>query len=107
MMMIGVFVTFQYGDDFDRGKVEAIAREAVPGFEGLAGLRLKAFTVDEAERRAVNFYLWESREAAEGFFTPALGERVTGLYGTAPSISFVEVPAFADNSLEVPAMGPA
>jgi hypothetical protein len=97
--MIGVFVTFQYGDDFDRGRLEAIAREAVPNFEGLPGLRLKAFTVDEPARRAVNFYLWESREAAEGFFTPEIAEMITGLFGMAPNIEFAEVTALVDNSL--------
>jgi hypothetical protein len=101
--MVGVLVTFQFDNDFDRERMEAIAREAVSAFDGLAGLRLKAFTVDGSGRRAVNFYLWESREAAEGFFTPELAERVTGLYGTPPSITFLEVAAFADNSLVAPA----
>jgi phosphopantothenate synthetase len=34
-------------------------------FDGLLGLRSKAFTVDATNRRALNFYLWESRQGAD------------------------------------------
>jgi hypothetical protein len=43
-------------------------------------LRFKFFTFDEKERRAINFYVWESDEAAEGFFTEELRERMSTLY---------------------------
>ena len=75
--MKGVIVEFQYEDSFDPGRIAAIAREARGRFEGMPGLRLKAFTVDEANRRATNVYLWESEDAARGFFDDALIERVT------------------------------
>ena len=95
--MIGVVVTFQYEDDFDRERVEKVAAEAAPRFEGLPGLRSKAFTVDVANERAVNFYIWESEEAARMFFNDQLVERVAGLYGVGPIVEFVEVVAFVDN----------
>jgi hypothetical protein len=95
--MQGVIVEFQYGEDFDRGRVEGIAHEARGRFEGLPGLRQKAFTVDDANRRATNVYLWESEEAARGFFDDALVERVTGLYGVRPTVTFVEVAELVDN----------
>lgn len=69
--MVGVIVTFQFGDDFDRGKVEGVARESVPMFEGVPGLRSKTFTLDETSGRAVNFYLWESRQAATASSPPS------------------------------------
>jgi hypothetical protein len=50
----GVIVEFQYADDFDRTRIEGIAQEHRGRFEGLAGLRQKAFTVDEQNRRATN-----------------------------------------------------
>ena len=53
---------------------------------------------DEHERRATNFYLWESEAAARGFFTPELIERVTGLYGVRPAVDFADVVASVDNS---------
>src|SRR3954466_6764954 len=89
--MQGVIVDFQYGDDFDASKVAGIAHEARARFVGMPGLRQKAFTVDEPNRRAPNVYLWESDEAAPAFFDDALVERITALYGVRPTVSFVEV----------------
>ena len=96
--MIGVSVTFQYGEDFDRDRVVSIAEKARKTFEGMPGLRSKAFTVDDARRRAMNFYVWESEDAARTFFSDELRQRVTGLYGVAPTIEFVEIAQLVDNS---------
>lgn len=96
--MIGVIVTFQYDEDFDHARVVAIAENARKTFEGLPGLRSKAFTVDDARQRAMNFYVWESADAAKSFFSEELRERVTGLYGVKPTIDFVEIAQLVDNS---------
>jgi hypothetical protein len=96
--MKGVIVEFQYGDEFEPDRIAAIAREARGRFEALPGLRQKAFTVDEANRRAMNVYLWDSEELARGFFTEELVERVAVLYGLRPSVSFVEVAELVENS---------
>jgi hypothetical protein len=64
----------------------------------MPGLRFKFFTLDDKEQRAVNFYVWESDGAAEGFFTEELRERVTTLYGVKPTINFVEIAQIVDNS---------
>jgi len=95
--VIGVFVSFRYDGDFDRARVEKVAAEARAMFEGMPGLRLKAFTLDEAHERATNFYLWESEDTARAFFSPELGEQVTGLYGVSPEIEFVEIAELVDN----------
>jgi heme-degrading monooxygenase HmoA len=96
--VIGVSVTFQYDEDFDRARVISIAENARETFEGMPGLRSKVFTVDDAGRRAMNFYVWESADAAKSFFSEELRERVTGLYGVAPTIDFVEIAQIVDNS---------
>ena len=96
--MIGVYVTFQYSGDFDRDRVINVADKARSMFEGMPGLRFKFFTFDETHERARNFYVWESRETAEAFFTDELRERVTDLYGVAPSIDFVDIAQVVDNS---------
>lgn len=95
--MIGVFVTFRYGDEFDEGRVRGIAEAARARFEGMPGLRSKAFTINAAKREASNFYVWDSEEAARGFFTPELHDRVTGLYGVRPTIEFVQIAALVEN----------
>ena len=96
--MTGVYVTFQYDGDLDRPRVAQVAQNARAMFEGMPGLRFKFFTFDEKEQRAVNFYVWESQSAAEGFFTEELRERVTTLYGVKPTVNFVEIAQVVDNS---------
>ena len=95
--MIGVFVTFHYPDKFDEPAVRKIAETARPRFEGMPGLRSKAFTLNSAKREATNFYVWESEDAAKAFFTDDLVERVTGLYGVRPSIEFVQIATLVEN----------
>jgi hypothetical protein len=96
--MIGVNVRFDYDGNFDRDRVVAVADHARALFEGMPGLRFKFFTFDATLRQARNFYVWESREAAERFFTDELKERVTSLYGVSPEIEFVEIAQIVDNS---------
>jgi hypothetical protein len=97
--VIAVNVTFNYDGDFDRGRVLAVAQNARGLFEGMAGLRFKFFTLDEQRQRATNFYVWESREAAESFFSDELRVQVAELYGVAPAIDFVEIAEIVDNSV--------
>lgn len=97
--MIGVIVTFRYKDNFDEKAVRKIAETARPTFEGMKGLRSKAFTFSSEKREATNFYVWDSEDAAKAFFTEQLLERVTGLYGVRPSVEFVQIAALVDNAL--------
>jgi len=96
--MQGVIVELQYGDDFDRARIEGVAHEARGRFEGLPGLRQKAFTLDEESRQATNVYLWDSEESARDFFSDELRDRITQLYGVRPTVRFVEVTELVDNS---------
>jgi hypothetical protein len=96
--MIGVFVSFRYGDNFDEKAVRKIAETARATFEGMPGLRSKAFTVNSGKREATNFYIWDSEDAAKAFFTDALLERVTGLYGVRPVVEFVQIVTLVENA---------
>jgi hypothetical protein len=96
--VIGVNVSFQYEGSLDRARVIGVAENARASFEGMPGLRFKFFTLDESARRATNFYVWDSKEAALDFFSDELRERVTGLYGVEPTIEFVEIAQIVDNS---------
>src|SRR5262249_21988750 len=97
MAMIGGFVTFRYEYNFDEQAVRKIAETARARFEGMPGLRSKAFTINSAKREATNFYIWDSESAAKDFFTDALLERVTGLYGVRPSIEYVKIATLVEN----------
>lgn len=96
--MIGVFVTFRYGENFDERAVRKIAETARARFEGMPGLRSKVFTFNSGKREAVNFYVWESEEAAKAFFTAEILERVTGLYGVHPTVEFVQIATLVENA---------
>lgn len=96
--MIGVFLTFRYSDGFDPELIRHIAKTARPTFEGRAGLRSKAFTLNVARREAVNFYIWESEAAARLTSDEKTLERVTALYGVRPTVDVVEIPALIDNA---------
>ena len=96
--MIGAIVTFRLGDDFDERAIREIAETARASFEGMPGLRSKAFTFDSAKREAVNFYVWNSEDAAKAFFTDQLLERVTDLYGVRPTVEFVQIATLVENT---------
>ena len=95
--MIAVFVTFD-SDTLDEERVRKVAVEARGMFEGMPGLRAKAFTLADDKTRARNVYLWDSEEAARQFFSEQLVERVTGLYGVRPQLEFAEILELVDNS---------
>jgi hypothetical protein len=72
--MIGVFGTFRYADAFDEQTVRKIVETAHARFEGMSGLH------------------------SEAFFSDAVLERVTGLYGVRPSVEFVQIAALVENA---------
>ena len=96
--MIGVNGSFQYEGSFDRARVIGVADNARATFVDMPGLRFKFFTLDESARRATNFYVWDSKEMALDFFSDELRQRVTDLYGVAPTIEFVEIAQIVENS---------
>ena len=96
--MIAVLVRFRYESEFSETRMRQVADAARTKFEGMPGLRSKAFTVDAVNREALNFYVWDSEEAAKAFFSPELTELVTELYGVRPSLQFLDVAALVENS---------
>ena len=96
--MIGVVVTFRFGDNFDEQAVRKIAETARARFQGMPGLRSKAFTFNSEKREATNFYVWDSEDAAKAFFTDQLLENVTGLYGVRPTVEMVQIAALVENT---------
>jgi Putative mono-oxygenase ydhR len=97
--MIGVFITFRYADNFDEQVVRKIADTAQARFKGMAGLRSKAFTVNPEKREAVNFYVWDSEEAARDFFTDEQVDRIAGHYMVRPVLEFVQIAALVENHM--------
>ena len=96
--MIGVVLRFQFGDTFDAQAIRKIAETARARFEGMPGLRSKAFTFNTESREATNFYVWDSEGPARAFFTDQLLERVTDLYGVRPTVEFVQIATLVENT---------
>ena len=95
--MIAVIVRFQYENEFNEARLQQIAEGARSKFQGMPGLRSKAFTIDAAKRQALNFYVWESEDAARKFFSPQTVDGVTKIYGVRPSIEYVKLAALVEN----------
>src|SRR3954453_3401568 len=95
--MIGVLVTFTQTDKSDRSTLAKIASEERGKFEGMPELRCKTFTIDD-DVQARSFYLWDDEEKARAFFTEEVVDMVTGIYGVAPEIEYLEMLEFVDNS---------
>ena len=96
--MIGVLVTFTQTEKFDRSSLAKFADESRGTFEGMPGLRFKTFTLDDDGLQARNFYVWDDEEKARAFFTEEIVDLVTGVYGVAPKIEFLDVLGLIDNS---------
>jgi heme-degrading monooxygenase HmoA len=95
--MIGVFITFNYAENFDEQAVRNIANASQAKFKGMPGLRSKAFTVNPEKREAINFYIWDSEEAAKTFFTDEQVDRIAGHYKVRPTLEFVHIAALVEN----------
>jgi len=95
--MIAVMVRFQYENDFDEVRLRQIAEGARAKFQGMPGVRSKAFTLDAPRRQALNFYVWESEDAARKFYSPQMIEGVAKLYGVRPSIEYLKLAALVEN----------
>jgi heme-degrading monooxygenase HmoA len=96
--MIGVFVTFDLGPAYDAGRLSQLAAAAVPKFRGLPGLISKTFTLDDETGSAVNFYVWESEEAARRFFSEETLASVARTYGVRPALRYVAIPGRVENA---------
>lgn len=95
--MIAVIVRFQYETEFNEAHLQQIAEGARSKFQGMPALRSKAFTIDATKRHALNFYVWESEEAARNFFSPQMIDGVAKIYGVRPSIDYVKLLTLIEN----------
>jgi hypothetical protein len=96
--MIGVFVKFQYGSDFRENVVRQVAETARRMFEGMPGLRSKAFTFNPESGEVTNFYIWDAEDSANKFFTTEMVGRIAGVYGVRPAIEFVKIAVLVENA---------
>jgi hypothetical protein len=98
--MLGVLVTFQYGEDYDRQRLVSIAQVARDSFESMPGLRNTFFSLDDAKQRAVHFYAWEWEDEGLAYFSEDQIDQLATLYGVRPSVESIEIVELVDNSAD-------
>jgi Putative mono-oxygenase ydhR len=96
--MITALVQFELSSPITLAEATRRFEASAPKYQNLPGLVRKYYVLAEDGRRAGGVYLWESRQAAEAVYSGEWRERVTKLYGTAPSITWFETPVIVDNA---------
>lgn len=81
----------------ERSPEEAVAsaRVSVPTFAGLPGLKTKFFLNGEAGGGGV--YLWETRAAAEAWYTDEWAQKIEARFGGRPTVTFYDNYVVLDN----------
>jgi hypothetical protein len=82
-----------------RSREDAIAMQtqSAPTFRALAGKGLLRKDYINGEAGGGGVYYWESREAAEAWYTPELRQKMKEKFGVEPVISFYESYVRVDN----------
>ena len=75
----------------------AAARKSAPTFQGLATQGLVRKHYLNAPTSGGGVYLWESREAAEAWFTPARLDDMEQRFGARPTVTYFESYVTVDN----------
>src|SRR5262245_21920748 len=96
--MITALVQFDLSSPITLADATRRFEGSAPKYQNLPGLVRKYYVVAEDGRRAGGVYLWESRQAAEAVYSGEWRERVTALYGGAPTITWFETPVIVDNA---------
>ena len=77
------------------------AAQSAPKFRGKPGLHCKYYLLELETGLGGGMYVWESREAAEAYFTAAWRARMSAELGHEPQVRYFEVPLVVDNTREI------
>ena len=95
--MITAIATFRLPKRLTVDEAKAIFQSTAPRYQAQPGLVRKYYVLSEDGMTAGGVYLWESRAAAEALYTDAWRDFVTGKYGTAPQVTYMDCPVVVDN----------
>ena len=94
--MVTMTTRFHLPASTDWKALRATVLERAKLYEGMAGLRSKAFVIDEATGEYGANYLWESRAAAEAFVSSETFRGAVAKFG-APDVRIHEVVAYVES----------
>jgi hypothetical protein len=73
--------------------------KSAPNYRGVPGLVRKYYLYGD-DRTGGGVYLWNSREAAERFYSDSWKSMIAQRYGAQPEITFYDTPVIVDNANE-------
>jgi hypothetical protein len=79
-----------------RSMIEAGFVKAAPMYQKVPGLLRKYFTVND--NGFGGMYLWESRAAADAWYSPEWRARSKATYGVEPEVTYFDSPLQIDNT---------
>ncbi|WP_428492982.1 YdhR family protein [Rhodopila sp.] len=94
--MITAIVLYDLPPHINEANCRAHFHAIAPGFLEVPGLIRKQFIHASEGGYAGGCYLWETRAAAERFYSGPWREGIISRYGGAPRISFFDTMAIAD-----------
>ena len=97
--MITAIVQYRLPPHIDLAACAAHFRAIAPGFREVPGLLRKQFIYAE-DGWAGGVYLWQTREAAEAFYSGPWLDGIRERYGMDPEIRYFHTAAVTDNTAE-------
>jgi len=96
--MLTAIVQYKLPSHIDHAACAAHFRTIAPDFRTVPGLIRKQFIYAE-DGWAGGVYLWETRAAAEAFYTGPWLDGIRQRYGMDPDIKFFETACITDNAM--------
>ena len=96
-MKATAIVRFALPASTDVARAQAMFEASAPKYRDPVGLIRKYYLFEPDGPSGGGVYLWESRAAAEAFYTPAWREALAARIGAAVEVSFFDSPVIVDN----------
>src|SRR6202008_1671965 len=93
---ITAVVRFRLPEGITRDDAKAMFEKSAPNYRGVPGLIRKYYLYGD-DRTGGGVYLWDSRQAAERFYSEAWRSTIAQRYGTQPEISFYDTAVIVEN----------
>ena len=94
--MITAVVRFRLPEGTTRDDAKAMFEKSAPNYRGVPGLVRKYYLYGD-DRTGGGVYLWNSREAAERFYSEAWRITIAQRYHAQPEISFYDTAVIVEN----------
>lgn len=93
---VATLVVVKTPPGISRAQIEGGFKQAVPTYQRVPGLIRKYFTVNTTGFGGM--YLWESRAAAEAWYSPAWAAQCKARYGSACEVMWFDTPIQIDGA---------